>query len=74
MTNVYTADILSVILTGLEEGTEYIIQLSAFTSAGTGPANSTGVSTLESGMQCLRNSNYIIAYDIIYANTYSTEW
>ena len=49
VTNVYTADILSVILTGLEEGTEYSIQLSASTSAGTGPANSTSVSTLESG-------------------------
>ena len=49
MTNVYTADILSVTLTGLEEGTEYIIQLNASTSAGTGPANSTSVSTLESG-------------------------
>ena len=65
MTNVYTADILSVTLTGLEEGTEYSIQLSAFTSAGTGPANSTSVSTIESGMQWLSNSNYIIVYDII---------
>ena len=48
--NVYSADTLSVTLTGLEEGVQYTIQLNAFTNAGTGPATSTNITTLESGI------------------------
>ena len=72
--NVYSADTLSVTLTGLEEGIQYTIQLNAFTSAGTGPASSTSVSTLESGRVCVTiNNTHVYVYDT-FVNTCSTEW